>query len=261
MRAGVCLVMVGVAVVGCGSASPPRAAPARQRAHRHPVVHYVRHHSAPVPILEYHVIGFHALGSSLEGLYVSPGEFRDQVAWLARNHWHTVTLGALASYWRRGVALPAKPIVLSFDDGYPGDWQYALPILRARHFAGVLNLQIGNLVPKHVRALIHAGWEIDAHTFTHPDLRGVDSQRLRREVTGARRWLQRTFGIAVPAFCYPFGLYDARTIAAVQQAQYLLAETEHQGWASPAQGLFELSRIRITPSTGVVGLAAWLRAA
>jgi hypothetical protein len=65
----------------------------------------------------------------------------------------------------------------------------------------------------------------------------------------------------VPAFCYPFGLYDARTIAAVQRAQYLLAETERQGWASPAQGLFELSRIRITPSTGVVGLAAWLRAA
>lgn len=222
---------------------------------------YVRSHSAAVPILEYHVIGFRTLGSSLEGLYVTPTEFRDQVAWLARNHWHTVSLGALARFWQRGVALPRKPIVISFDDGYPGDWQYALPILHAHHFAGVLNLQIGNLVPKRVRALIRAGWEIDAHTFTHPDLRTVSSTQLHREVLVSRRWLQRVFGIAVPAFCYPLGRYDARTIAAVRNARYLLAETERQGWASPTQGLLELSRIRITPSTGVSGLAAWLRPA
>jgi len=165
----------------------------------------------------------------------------------------------VARFWRQGIALPRKPIVLSFDDGYPGDWKYALPILRARHFAGVLNFQIGNLVPEHVRALIRAGWEIDAHTFTHPDLRTVDSSRLLREVAGARLWLRRTFRIAVPAFCYPFGSYDAQSVAAVKDAGYLAAETEHQGWASPAQGLFTLSRIRITPTTGVSGLAAWLR--
>ena len=77
-----------------------------------------------------------------------------------------------------------------------------------------------------VRQLIHAGWEIDAHTFTHPDLRGVDSTRLRREVTVSRRWLQRTYGIPVPAFCYPFGLYDARTVAEVRRAGYLVAGRE-----------------------------------
>jgi peptidoglycan/xylan/chitin deacetylase (PgdA/CDA1 family) len=260
VRTALLLVLLGVSAAGCGSIPVRHAATAHRRARHHAVVHYVRDHHMPVPILEYHVIGLHALGSPLEGLYVTPVELRDQVAWLARNHWHTVSLGALARFWRRGVALPRKPIVLSFDDGYPGDWQYALPILRARHFAGVLNLQIGNLVPKRVRALIHAGWEIDAHTFTHPDLRGVDSSRLRREVTGARHWLQRTYGIGVPAFCYPFGFYDSRTVAAVERAGYTVAETERQGWASPAQGLFTLDRIRITPTTGVSGLAAWLRA-
>lgn len=255
------LVVLGVSAAGCGSSPVRHAAPPHHHVHHHAVVHYVRDHHTPVPILEYHVIGFHTLGSSLEGLYVTPAAFREQVAWLARNHWHTVSLGAVARFWRRGVALPRKPIVLSFDDGYPGDWRYALPILRARHFAGVLNLQIGNLVPKRVRELIRAGWEVDAHTFTHPDLRQVGASQLRREVTGARHWLQRTYGISVPAFCYPFGLYDARTLAAVRRARYLVAETEHEGWASPRQGLLELSRIRITPTTGVSGLAAWLRAA
>lgn len=259
MRAVVLLVVLGVSVAGCGSASTRHAAPAHHRA-RHHVVAHVRDHYASIPILEYHVIGFHALGSRLEGLYVTPTELRNQVAWLAGRGWHTVSLGAVARFWRQGLALPRKPIVLSFDDGYPGDWRYALPILRARHFAGVLNLQIGNLVPKHVRELIRAGWEIDAHTFTHPNLRTVDTPRLLREVSGSRLWLQRTFRIAVPAFCYPFGFYDARSVAAAKDAGYLVAETERQGWASPARGLFTLSRIRITPTTGVTGLAAWLRA-
>lgn len=223
------------------------------------VVRRVRHHWASIPILEYHVIGHRALGSRWEGLYVPPADLRAQVDWLARNGWHSVTLGQVARYWKHGIALPPKPVVLSFDDGYRGDWQYALPILRARHFAGVLNLQIGNLVPLHVRQLIRAGWEIDAHTFTHPNLVNVDSARLRREITVSRRWLQRTFKIAVPAFCYPVGLYDARTVTEVRRAGYLLAETEHQGWASPREGLLTLSRIRIAPTTGVTGLAAWLK--
>lgn len=244
---------------GGGSTPAPRATTGVPQS-RQEVVRYVRNHSTPIPILEYHVIGFHQSGSPLEGLYVTPAALRDQVAWLARHHWHTVSLGAVARFWSQGVPLPSKPIVLSFDDGYPGDWKYALPILRAHHFAGVLNLQIGNLVPKRVRALMQAGWEIDAHTFTHPDLRTVDASRLQREVVTARRWLQRVYGIPVPAFCYPVGLYDSRTIAAVRRAGYLLAETEHQGWASPAQGLLTLSRIRITPTTGIAGLAAWLHA-
>ena len=51
-------------------------------------------------------------------------------------------------------------------------------ILRAQHWPGNLNLQIGNLTPHHVRELIRAGWEIDAHTFTHPDLTTVGPTRL-----------------------------------------------------------------------------------
>jgi peptidoglycan/xylan/chitin deacetylase (PgdA/CDA1 family) len=258
MRTAVLLVVLSCSAAGCGSAPAPQASSTRHATHHDVVVHHLRNHHASIPILEYHVIGLHALGSPLEGLYVPPAELLAQADWLERNGWHSVTLGQVARYWRHGVALPRKPVVLSFDDGYPGDWRYAMPILRARHFVGVLNLQIGNLVPMRVRELIRAGWEIDAHTFTHPDLRQVDRARQRREVSGSRRWLQRTFGIPVPAFCYPFGLYDARTVSEVRRAGYLVAETERQGWASPVQGMLTLSRIRVTPTDGVRGLAAWL---
>jgi len=211
-----------------------------------------------IPILEYHAIGFHAAGSPLEGLWVTPAELRRQVDWLASHGWHSVTLGQAAAYWRGAVPLPPKPVVLSFDDGYPGDWRYALPILRDRNFVGVLNLQIGNMVALHVRQLIRAGWEIDAHTFTHPDLRKVSNAQLFHEVLDARFWIEREFYVPVPAFCYPFGFYDARVVAMVREAGYEVAETENYGRASPADGLLTLDRLRVMPGLSPRAFAALL---
>jgi len=213
---------------------------------------------AAVPILLYHAIGAAPSGAPYPALYVTPSELRAQVAWLAGSGWHPVTMDALLRHWRDGSALPRKPVVLSFDDGYPGDWQVALPALHAKDWPGVLNLHIGNLVPAHVRTLIRAGWEIDAHTFTHPDLTTVDPARLRHEVAGSRTWIQRVFGMPVNVFCYPAGRYDARVVAAVRQAGYVAAVTENPGWASPAQGLFTLDRVRVNGGESLAAFAASL---
>src|ERR671939_534334 len=104
-------------------------------------------HDRPVPILMYHVIGTHPAGAPNADLYVTARDFARQVRWLARHGYHAVTLDRVYAYWRRGRPLPSRPIVLSFDDGYPGDVDKARPILRRRRWAGVLNLHIGNLSP------------------------------------------------------------------------------------------------------------------
>lgn len=215
-------------------------------------------HDKAVPILEYHVIGTSPAGNPLEGLYVTPAAFRTQVEWLAAHGWHAVTLDAVLRYWLHAVALPPKPIVLTFDDGYPGDWRYALPILRAHHWPGVLNLQIGNLVPLRVRQLLAAGWEVASHTFTHPDLTTVGAAQLKHEVLDARFWIERVFHVPVDVFCYPAGRYDAAVLAEVRRAGYVAALTENAGLASPKQGLLTLDRLRVSSATGPAALAAML---
>jgi peptidoglycan/xylan/chitin deacetylase (PgdA/CDA1 family) len=213
-----------------------------------------------VPILEYHVIADPPAGAPNPGLYVSPASFRAQIGWLALHGYHPVTLDALYRYWRSAgwLGLPRRPIVLTFDDGYPQDVSIALPTLRTRRWPAVLNLQIGNLVPAHVKRLIAAGWEIDAHTFSHPDLTRVGAAQLRHEVAGSRRWIQSVFGVPANFFCYPFGRYDARVVAAVRRAGYLGAETEAPGDASPSNGVYHLHRIEVLRDDGVGGLAAKL---
>jgi peptidoglycan/xylan/chitin deacetylase (PgdA/CDA1 family) len=219
----------------------------------------------PVPILMYHVLSDPPANAPYPELYVRPADFAGEVSWLAAHGYHAVTLQRVFDSWRGAAALPAKPIVLSFDDGYLSDVKTALPVLKVRRWPGVLNLEVANLKPvwgvrpPGVRKLIAAGWEIDAHTLTHPDLTAVDATRLRDEVAGSRAEIRKRFHIPVNFFCYPAGRYDAAVIAAVQQAGYLGATTTNFGLAKPGE-LYTLARVRVDGSDGVRGLAAKLAA-
>jgi len=213
-----------------------------------------------VPILEYHVIADPAAGAPNQGLYVSPAVFRAQLDWLAGHRYHPVTLDQVFRSWRSmgRVPLPPRPVVLTFDDGYPEDVSVVMPELRARGWRAVLNLQIGNLVPARVRELIAAGWEVDAHTFTHPDLTTVGPAQLHREVATARKWIQNVFHVAVDFFCYPAGRYDDAVLREVRRAGYLGGEAEGGGAASPNGDPYTLPRIEVLRSAGVTGVAAQL---
>ena len=64
---------------------------------------------------------------------------------LADAGYHGVTLDQLLDNWQHRIALPSKPIVVSFDDGYGSQVRNAMPILRSQHWPGVLNLEVKNL--------------------------------------------------------------------------------------------------------------------
>jgi peptidoglycan/xylan/chitin deacetylase (PgdA/CDA1 family) len=210
-------------------------------------------HLAPreaVPILMYHVIDEPPPGTAYPALWVGPEEFTAQVQGLKAAGYHGVTLQQIWNAWRHEGKLPRNPVVLSFDDGYGGQVHNALPTLSGVGWPGVLNLELANLKDtggtKAIRRLIRAGWEIDSHTLTHPDLTTVDDGRLAHELVGSRVRLRRYFGASVSRFfCYPSGHYDARVIAAVKAAGYLAATTTQPGWARPTADPFALSRIRV----------------
>lgn len=216
-------------------------------------------HNRPVPILMYHVIAAPPAGVAFPELFVRPADFARQMQWLAHQGYHAVTLRQVYEYWLTGSRLPSHAVVISFDDGYLSQATEAMPVLHNLHWPGVLNLKV-NAVQKYnlplwrVRALIAAGWEIDAHTITHPDLTTVDDARLWQEIHGSRVALRKMLHVPVDFFCYPSGRYNAHVIDAVRRAGYLGATTTNYGLAQPAKP-YELSRVRINGSDGVVGFA------
>ena len=223
-----------------------------------------RAHDRPVPILMYHVIAAPPPGAALPELFVRPADFAAEMDWLAAHGFHAVTLHRVYDYWLRGAPLPARPIVLSFDDGTLGQHIHAMPVLAKLHWPGVLNLKVNALKSRYtlpawrVRAMIAAGWELDAHTITHPDLTQVSDAQLWHEVHGSRVELQRMFHVPVDFFCYPSGRYDARVVAAVRRAGYLGATTTNYGLARP-RDIYTLGRIRIDGSDRLTGFARKLQ--
>jgi peptidoglycan/xylan/chitin deacetylase (PgdA/CDA1 family) len=216
-------------------------------------------HTGPVPILEYHVLGAPAADAPYPELYVSRPDFHRQMDWLERHGYQAVTLEAVEGAWYDGGTLPAKPVVISFDDGYRPQFTYALPELRRHGWPGVLNLKAegSDLYESNVRAMIAAGWELAAHTIDHSDLTTLDAAQLQRETAGARQILRRAYGVPVRDFCYPAGQFDATVIAAVEAAGYVTATTEIPGYAD-RDAPYELARFEILGSTGVAGMAAGL---
>jgi peptidoglycan/xylan/chitin deacetylase (PgdA/CDA1 family) len=213
-------------------------------------------HTGPVPILEYHVLGAPAADAPYPELYVSRLDFHRQLDWLDRHGYQAVTLEQVEGAWYDGGTLPAKPVVLSFDDGYRPQFTYALPELRKHGWAGVLSLKAegSDLYESNVKAMIAAGWELASHTIDHSDLTTLDAAQLKRETAGARTILRRDYGVPVRDFCYPAGRFDATVIAAVEAAGYVTATTEIPGYAD-RDAPYELARFEILGSGGVSGMA------
>jgi peptidoglycan/xylan/chitin deacetylase (PgdA/CDA1 family) len=217
------------------------------------------------PILMYHAISEIPPGSASPELFVPPGDFAAEMAWLSEQGFRAVTLQQLHDAWHGKGNLPPKPVVVSFDDGLQSQFTEALPIMRELGWPGVLNLKVdsleqGELSEAMVRRMINAGWEIDSHTITHRDVTTLDAAALEEEVADSRKILQERFGVPVDFFCYPAGRYDEDAIAALRDAGYLGATTTEMGLASSTEDPYTLSRVRVDNSDGVTGLAAKLAA-
>lgn len=164
-----------------------------------------------VPILMYHVIGDPRAGAPYPDLFVRASDFAGQMRWLDRHGYQAVTLRAVWDHWHNGAPLPAKPVVVSFDDGYRSVAQAAFRSLKTHGWPGVLNLTVknlrvsGGLSERQVRVLIAAGWELDSHTLTHANLPSLGARELEQEVAGSRKALRQKFGVPVDFFCYPAG--------------------------------------------------------
>lgn len=160
----------------------------------------------------------------------------------------------------RGVAAPARPVVLTFDDGYADFHERALPLLARYGFPATLFVTTGwlrdagpyaagrplgrTLSWSELEEATAAGVEIGGHGHSHAQLDQLGDRALRAELRQGRELLEQRLGRPVPTMAYPYGYSSARVRRAARAAGYAAACAV--GNALPAAGSDLLAVPRLT---------------
>src|SRR5262245_61399258 len=174
----------------------------------------------PVPILTYH-----SLDESGSVISMPPAVFRWQMEALKGWGFQGLALSDLLDAWEGKSALPKRPVVLTFDDGFRNLLEHAAPVLQAVDFRATVFVVAGKCgetndwpagipgIPRlpllswsDLRDLAQAGWEIGSHTMSHRPLTEITEKEAERETAGSQDVLQQSLGRAVTVFAYPYGL-------------------------------------------------------
>ncbi len=183
--------------------------------------HYVRQ----PPSMQTDYIGYR--------LSVSPADFAAQMDWLAARGFHPVDYNDVRAYFAGTRPLPAKPVVITLDDGYTDLYTTAYPILRAHAFKAVAYIVSGfvgqsrYVTAAQVIEMDRHGIQIASHTVDHANIAGSTSfYSALRQLSDSKRWLENLLDHPVLDFAYPSGKFNAQAIAALKQAGYDTAVTE-----------------------------------
>ncbi|MFF3335995.1 polysaccharide deacetylase family protein [Streptomyces sp. NPDC002888] len=218
---------------------------------------------ARVPILMYHSVAADP-NDATRVLSVAPEAFAEQMALIGDLGLTPLTTADLAARWRSGRPLPARPVLITFDDGYQGVHRHALPVLAEHGFPATLYVSTGWLRGEHdmgggldtmldwdqVRDLAGAGVEIGGHSHTHPQLDQLGDETLGAELTRCRDLVADELGALPVSFAYPYGYSSRRVRRAVRAQGFAQALAVGNDLARRRQGPYALRRVTVRRTTG-----------
>ncbi|MEU7283099.1 polysaccharide deacetylase family protein [Streptomyces sp. NPDC045431] len=226
----------------------------------------------PVPVLLYHAVTDDPPPWIAE-FAVTPADFAAQLDAVVASGRTPVPLSALADHLAGKGALPPRPVVLTFDDGFadlPGPTAEALA---ARSLPATAYLTTGAITPGRacllppapMMALAQAplleqyGLEVGAHTVTHPQLDVLPPRAVRRELRDSKAALEDVLGHEVAHLAYPHG-YNSRAVRrAAREAGYASAVAVRHALSSRTDETYRIARLILRRTHTVADVERWMQ--
>ena len=118
------------------------------------------------------IITYHDIGHNKSPYTVTPEDFATQMRLIHDAGWTTLTVDQV-EHWLDGQPVPPHAVMITFDDGAQGVWQYAEPVLRRFNMSAtafIITGFVGTHAPYYmswdqITELHNSGrWDIEAHT-------------------------------------------------------------------------------------------------
>ncbi len=181
-----------------------------------------------VPILCYHQVrDYKPSDSKTAKDYIVPVDaFREQMKLLADSGYTTILPNQLHEYLVTGKELPAKPVLITFDDTRVDQYTAALPELNKHNFKAaffIMTVSLGKpgyMSKEQVKQLADEGHTIGSHTYDHKNVKSYTVDDWVEQVQKPSQQLQTITGKPVEYFAYPFGLWNKDAIAKLKDHDF-----------------------------------------
>jgi peptidoglycan/xylan/chitin deacetylase (PgdA/CDA1 family) len=238
-----------------------------------------------IPVLMYHKIPDAPIATRHQ-IYVTKDRFAQHLAYFKKRGLTPITFADYLQFARAERPLaefPARPIILTFDDGYLDNFTNLLPLMQQYGYRGVIYL-LGDFDVRHnqwdvavdptepraeimsaeqKRAFVAAGWEIGAHTMSHPRLSTLPLPEAAAEIRHSKTALETALNTEIVSFAYPYGDCNAAVKEAVRAAGFALGIATDTGGMSIEDDRMQVFRVNMFPNESASSLfkktSAWYR--
>ncbi|WP_171054662.1 polysaccharide deacetylase family protein [Roseovarius arcticus] len=217
------------------------------------------------------ILMYHSISDAPGPTSIAPRTFAAQMQALADSKVPVVSLDRLAN---ARADVPARSIVITFDDGFVDFADTAWPILRDHGFAPMVYLPSGRMGAPENWAGCHApprplmGWDqikelaadgvlFGAHSVNHPDLTALDPETLDHEVASSGREIEAQLGVPVRHFAPPYG-YSTLTVRHCIARHYATSVGTRLGTVGPGADIYDLPRLEMFYFTDIARWTAHL---
>lgn len=181
------------------------------------------------------VFAYHKIGADGDTYSVPPALFEAQLQYLQSEGYTTVSLLEIAKAKKGKLALPPKPAVITFDDGYADNYATALPLLEKYGMKGTVFMVVndigrkGYLTLEQLKEMEARQIEIGSHTANHLPLASLPAEKKEEEIAISKLLLEWKGLKTVFFLAYPNGSYDTDCGGLLKQNEYLGALTGDSG--------------------------------
>lgn len=203
-----------------------------------------------VPILTYHRVN--DIDENSFTLHVE--QFDAQMKYLVDDGYSVITPDELLDAWENNKTLPAKPVVITFDDGSVDNYKNVFPILKKYNLKATVFVITDNvsLYPNYMtwdqaKEMQNSGLiDIESHTLSNKSFSKIYSRdKLWDQIYGSKQAIEWYLKKPAKFIAYPEGKYTVESEKICKEVGYRAGFTVDYGLARKDPKNYVLDRIPI----------------